>query len=426
VDRSSHPHERWFVLARAAAVLVAVLSMAMFVASLPAAYTQLQIVCTEAVCADDIARIKPAQLQVLQALGLSLRAYAIWTIGISVLATLVYWAVGGLIFWRRPDDRVALLFALFLIVAGSGTTSLNAVEGLAAWQLPVTISGYVGSLLLVVAFYLFPDGRWVSRWTRWAALVFAVSEAIYHFQPALPFGLNRVAAAVDGVVWPGSLIAIVIAQAYRYRYVSTQQQRQQTKWVVFGLALAILALFVLILAPFVVLPSLASSPYGVAGNTILICSLLLIPLSFGMAILRSRLYDIDVIIRRTLIYSVLTALLATIYISSIVVLQVLLRPLVGQESELATVASTLAIAALFQPLRRRVQAVIDRRFFRRKYDAQTTVQAFSARLREETDLETLEQDIYSVVRETLQPAHVSLWVRDGSPRPRRQPLEAER
>ncbi len=266
----------------------------------------------------------------------------------------------------------------------------------------------------------------MPRWTRWPALVFAVSEAIYQFQPALPFGLNRVADAVDSVVYPGSLLAIVVVQVYRYRYVSTQQQRQQTKWVVFGLALAMLALFVLVLAPLVVLPSFEGSLYGVAGNTIIICSLLLIPLSFGMAILRSRLYDIDVIIRRTLIYTVLTALLALLYLGSIVVLQVLLRPLFGQESELATVASTLAIAALFQPLRRRVQAVIDRRFFRRKYDAQKTVQAFSARLREETDLETLEQGIYSVVRETLQPAHISLWVRDGGLSTRQQPLEAER
>ncbi|HSH78790.1 MAG TPA: hypothetical protein VLA19_09705 [Herpetosiphonaceae bacterium] len=120
-NRSGHSHERWFVLARAAGLLVAVLSMLLFVASLPAAYTQLQTVCTEAACADDVARLKPAQVQTLHALGLSVRAYAIWTIGISILATLVYWAVGGLIFWRRPDDRMALLFTLFLIVAGSGS-----------------------------------------------------------------------------------------------------------------------------------------------------------------------------------------------------------------------------------------------------------------------------------------------------------------
>jgi cellobiose transport system permease protein len=145
-------------------------------------------------------------------------------------------------------------------------------------------------------------------------------------------------------------------------------------------------------------------------STIIYGLLLLVPISIGIAILRSGLWDIDVIIRRTLIYSVLMALLALIYVGSILILQTLLRPLIGTEMQLVTVASTLAIAALFQPLRRRVQRAIDRRFYRRKYDAQKTLVAFSSRLREETDLDRLVGDVVDVVEVNLQPAHVSLWL----------------
>jgi hypothetical protein len=138
---------------------------------------------------------------------------------------------------------------------------------------------------------------------------------------------------------------------------------------------------------------------------------LLIPLSIGVAVLRSRLFDIDVLINRTLVYGALTVALALVYVTGVVVLQYLFRALTGGESQLAIVASTLAIAALFQPIRRRVQAFIDRRFYRKKYDAAKTLAQFSSKLRDETDLGTLSEDLVGVVRETMQPAHASLWLR---------------
>ena len=138
-----------------------------------------------------------------------------------------------------------------------------------------------------------------------------------------------------------------------------------------------------------------------------------VPIAVGFAVLRYRLYDIDLLINRTLVYGSLTVLLASAYVGGVVGLQAILRVLSGQESTLAIVASTLAIAALFNPLRRRVQAFVDRRFYRKKYDARKTLEAFSGRLRDETDLHTLSGDLVGVVRETMQPAHVSLWVRPG-------------
>ena len=206
---------------------------------------------------------------------------------------------------------------------------------------------------------------------------------------------------------------------YRYRRVSGPVERQQTKWVVFGCT-ACVALLIGFLLPYVFFPALdrpgvASLVSNLAGLTVAgSLGLLLIPISIGAAILRYRLYDIDVIINRALVYATLTLTLALTYFSSVALLQYLLRSLTGQEAQLTIVASTLVIAALFQPLRSRIQNTIDRRFYRKKYDAARTLAAFSARLRNDRDLEQLNAELLSVVRETMQPEHASLWLRDGN------------
>ncbi len=174
------------------------------------------------------------------------------------------------------------------------------------------------------------------------------------------------------------------------------------KWFLYAAALLLLA------------PAVDQLPDVING---LWLALVLIATStaVGIAVLRYRLYEIDLVINRTLVYGSLTATLVAVYVGSIVVLQGLVRALTGQESQLAIVASTLAVAALFNPLRHRVQGFIDRRFYRRKYDAAKTLEAFSAKLRDETDLDALSDDLVGVVRETMQPAHVSLWLRPDPP-----------
>jgi len=184
-------------------------------------------------------------------------------------------------------------------------------------------------------------------------------------------------------------------------------ERQQTKWFTYTSAVA---------ASGAILDDIISEPFelvwlGRVGHALVLVGLAGIPISMGIALTRYRLYEIDLIINRTLVYGSLTATLVALYISGIVLLQRVFVLLTGQQSTLAVVASTLVIAALFNPLRRRIQSFVDRRFYRKRYDARKTLEAFSAKLRDETDLNALSEDLTSVVRETMQPAHVSLWLR---------------
>src|SRR5258708_31821945 len=209
------------------------------------------------------------------------------------------------------------------------------------------------------------------------------------FFPHAPFMPKIYAATLGYFVLVGEVAFVVAVQLYRYRRVSSPLQRQQTKWVVFGIAVP-MTVYLGGTVPYLVFPALAepSSPYGAPYQLALnasICLLFLIPLSFGFAMLRNRLWDIDVLINRTLVYSILPASLALAYVALVIGRQALRRVLISQDNSVVLVIPTLAIAALFQPLRQRIQRIIDLGFYRSKYDAAKTVAAFSATLRQELD-----------------------------------------
>ena len=194
---------------------------------------------------------------------------------------------------------------------------------------------------------------------------------------------------------------------------STPLQRQQTKWVILGVAAAIGIIIGILAVTFLIPSYLNSNAFGGFIITFIIwpAALLLIPISIGFSILRYRLYDIDLLINRTLVYGSLSAILVLVYVGLIFALQYLLRGIISQDNGVSIVVSTLAIAALFQSLRHRIQAIIDRRFYRRKYDAAKVVEKFSATLRNEVDLSQLSEHLLNVVQDTMQPTHASLWLR---------------
>ena len=382
-------------------VLALLASLGVLFAALPGYFT-------EPVAAAPVARFSTLALA------------ATWlSICLSLSAALVSLALAGLLFWKKASDAMALYLSFFLLlyaIIWSGP-----FEAFTFYWLPQ--SPKLGTELQSVLFpvpaliliLIFPTGRFVPRWTICLpplAVVFTLLALTFDLEESLKLNTLR-AQILYGAVWLLCLFAMGI-QAYRYRTLYTPVERQQTKWVMYGTALW-MALLILNGIPYLYLvnqPADAPVPWWSSfGDASWFLTLNILPIAFTLAIMRSRLWHIDLIIRRTLVYSVLTLMLGLVYLGCIVVSRILVAPLTGG-SELAIVASTLAIATLFQPLRRRVQTLIDKRFYRRKYDAAKVLAAFGATARDETDLERLTSAMLRVVDETVQPEFVGLWLRD--------------
>ena len=395
----------WHLSARVTWVALAAATLGVFVISLPARYSQLS-------------RPSESVRAALAEVGLPPEGYALYNVALDAIFVSVFAAVAIVVFWRRSEDPVALLVATMLVVWGPLNGLLvqapGAVEGTYPPALDALLSAalpFAGYMAWMLFFYLFPSGRFVPRWTLWIALCWVLFSGSWIFTPfgppTWPAPLFSVAVAV---LW-GSFL---VAQVYRYARVSDAQQRRQTRWVVFGVAVAVAGVLTTIstVGAAIDLPPEAVGP-RMLSMLLMDAFVLAIPVSIGIAVLRSGLFDIDVLINRTLVYGSLTVMLALVYFGGVTVTQAIFQRLTGQEQlpQLAIVASTLTIAAFFNPLRRRIQSFIDRRFYRRKYDAARTLDAFSARLRDETDLATLDAELISVVSRTVQPANVSLWLR---------------
>jgi hypothetical protein len=307
-------------------------------------------------------------------------------------------------------------YAIYTLLAAPGT--LPAGEA-AAWiysWLYVPNFGFVVFLLL-----LFPDGGLPSRGWRWFAwlsvLLILVGTVLGAFSsgpvnvglgpihnPLGIEGLPNVYKSVETLAL--AFIFVAVASLFVRLHRARGEERQQVKWFAYAFALAVGGAIL----TYTVSEVIGGRWLEWAGFVVMTVGVLGVPIAMGIAIMRYHLYAIDIIINRTLVYGSLTAMLAAVYLGSVVLLQYIFRALTGQGSTFAVVASTLVIAALFNPLRRRIQRFIDRRFYRRKYDARKSLEAFSAKLRDETDLDALRKDLVGVVQETMQPAHVSLWL----------------
>jgi hypothetical protein len=403
---------RGLTIARVAWATVTLLAVTLFLVSLPANYTGFRTLYGGA--ERSVLRANLAQL------GLSVDFYASYLLALGVILAVVCFALAIIIFYRKSNEVMALFTATMLVLMGA--TVWGATDLLATIH---PILGFFGDVLgvLTLAFlfiflYLFPDGRFVPRWTFWLAIVLVTVMVPMAIFPGPPFDMKDWAPLAFALFLLCWVLPGVIAQGYRYRHVSGPMQRRQTKWVIFGLTAAITGwagvIILLTIVPSLQPGSVAADFVGATATAGLI---LLIPLSLTIAMLRHHLYDIDILINRTLVYGVLTAMLVAVYFGGVAATHAIFRALTGQQEQpqLAIVASTLVIAALFTPLRHRIQRFIDRRFYRRKYDARKTLEAFSAKIRNETDLDALSDDLVGVVRETIQPAHVSMWLRPDMP-----------
>jgi hypothetical protein len=409
-ERDTRLHGSWLMLMRVTWMVVVVLSVGLFIVGVPFSFAASHTICSTASCTNNN-QLTLDQVHELQHLGLSLDFYALFGTVLAIIFEIGYVATGVVIFWRKSNERIALVTSFYLVTFGAAFQGSNLLLTLHPVLRMLSLGlAFVGNVCAGFFFYLFPTGRFAPRWTRWLLVVWI---AYWAFTNLLSGSILTGSGLIDSLVFFGFLMSVVAIQIYRYRRVSTPVQRQQTKWVVYGLSGAVVGFLLLITVGFELSLHLGIIAYMVAG-ILLYLFLLLIPISLGVAILRSRLFDIDVIINRTLVYLTLTATLAVIYIGSIIAVQSLLRGIINQNNDVAIVVSTLVIAALFQPLRHRIQAIIDRRFYRRKYDAARTLAAFSATLRNEVDLSQLSEHLLNVVQETMQPSHISLWMRQPS------------
>jgi hypothetical protein len=400
----------WLVLARVAWLALIVLTLTTFFASLPIYLTLLQTPCAGTACLS--LQLRPEQVEWLAGVGWSSTDYAAFLVALTLTSVVVCLLVSALIVWRRPDDRMALLVALVLVALGPAIEADSLRTWPFLWQVPNEALDFLMLALGMLFLALFPSGQFVPRWTRWPLAVILAGLVPYMFFPTSLFSRLPVWYLVLGEV-----ALLLVAQLYRYRRMSGPLERQQAKWVMFGgllnsvfwIGWGILNL----LFPALADPtSPTGAPYQLVQNSVSVGLVLLIPLSIGLAILRYRLWDIDAIINKALVYGSLTALLGALYAGLIIGLESLAGVFTQQASDpVVLVISTLAIAALAGTARRRIQRLIDRRFYRKKYDAEKTLAAFSATLRNEVNLEQVREQLLAVVQETMQPSHVSLWLR---------------
>lgn len=416
---------RWLkVPVSAAWVAVFAVTIAFLVVGLPARLDQLSTPCSDTTAPADTTcahyQLSEVAEQVLIDWGLSLSTYGWFMTVLTALIAPLYLLIALVIFLRNRGQLVMLLpaFGLLLFVPGYFASISEAItHAHPGWLAPLGLIRAMAIWIAVVFGFTFPSGTFFPGWTRPLTLVTTLTVTLLAFYPTarLLSTSGPQEAYWLSIATVVLLAAALWAQISRYRRVSSVLERQQTKWVVFGFSALVLEIAISSIAQ-IVLPRLIEPGrfevfYALEGAIVSAITAVVLAVSFAVAILRYRLFDIDVIINRTLVYSALSLSLAAIYVSGILLGEFLLRPF-RPESSLAVAISTLAVAALFQPIRRRIQADVDRRFFRRKYSAERTIAEFRTVARDVVDLGRLRAELIQVTHETMQPSHVSLWLRE--------------
>ncbi|HLZ25541.1 MAG TPA: hypothetical protein VKQ30_25740 [Ktedonobacterales bacterium] len=356
--------------------------------------------------------LSPGAVAALARAGVNLATYAWISFGVMGAVVVFSLLVALALFWRRSYDRMALLVSLFIVVYTVGSVNNRGIGGTSssvtvhASALQAALAAAQSALLFALTTgvsLLFPTGRFVPRWS-WVLLVGAsLWGATLAVAPLLGGGLLFLG-------YPILVGACVASIVYRYRRVSTPTERLQTRWIAAGFIVTLLGNQVFWLPSSI--PSLDQTAYPLLVYQVYQLSLAVVPITFFVAVQRYHLYNIDTIINRALVYGTLTGMLAGIYFAVVLGVQTVARHLSGNTGQrpLVIVATTLFIAVLFTPLRRRLQAMVDRAFYRTKYDAGRTVTALGTKLRMETDLDGLCAHLVQAVQQTMQPAHVSLWL----------------
>ncbi|HJT56961.1 MAG TPA: histidine kinase [Ktedonobacteraceae bacterium] len=405
----AHSRGRWLFLARLSGGALLVFNLTVFFIGLPLYFAHYQTVCRGVTCAPW--QLTPQSVKTLQGLGFSATGYATVCLVLGVVAVVVSCAIAGLITFRKPDNWMGLLVA-FLLVMGSTnylTADVAVLGPLFGPMLAEAVSKCFNFLMTVtemLVFCLFPNGRFVPRWTRWLMGAFLAGAL---FTLAVPPASSLVRFLI---LWGSFLIIVSLAQLYRYRRVSNSLERRQTKWVVYGLALEIVIGVGIISLPYL-FPSLmqAGSLYGlVTYLAVNSCSTLFLALCFGIAILHSRLYDIDVLINRTLVYALLTASTLGLYVLVVFGASALVR---ASNDLVFSLVATALVAVLFQPLRQWLQHGVNRLMFGDRDEPYTLITRLSKQLEATMPAEKVLPTIVETVAQALKLPYAAITLREG-------------
>ena len=401
------------IVAQAVWLLVAAVSLISLALSVPLGYERLTTPCSGELCTSDQLTFQAAQD--LASGGISVHFYALYNLVVTLIFAAAFLAAGILVIVRIPEEHFVWYVSLTLILFGVYATEL--VEGVRvlhpAWELLIDLLSSAAWISFAVLLYLFPDGRFRPGWTRWLAVAWVMTQLPYYIVPHSALNIGNWPLILQLPVYAVLFGVGIWSQVYRYRNISSPVQRQQTKWVLFGLVLAAAGIVLLDVLPEAIAPEQVASGTlaGMALDGIILLVMLLLPFTLVAAILRHRLWDIDLFINRAIVYASLTLALAGVYFSVVISLQIVLSKLTGVgQSSLSIVLSTLAISALFSPLRRRIQDGIDRRFYRRRYNAERALAALGEKLRSDVELDTICEHLVAVVEETMQPGSISVWL----------------
>jgi len=398
---------RWLLLARIGWVVIAALALGLYVASVPILIAFIHVPCTSApATCTYYGQLSPNDVQALQTMGLSLDFFAAYEATVYIVFVVVYVAIGVVIFWRRSDDCMALFASLTLVTFPGGFNSTLLLILPPALLLPDHIVAFIGSTSLLLFFYLFPTGRFVPLWTRWLSVGVIAFWAVYAFFPSLHFN----STIAFSVLLLGIVCSALVAQVYRYRRVSSALQRQQTKWVVFGVSIGLGGFLVLsIFSAF--LSSLV--PQGPLTNLITDTAsylvLFIIPLSIGFAILRSRLFDIDLIINRTLVYGALSASVIGLYVLVVGGVGALFQ---ARGNFLISLVATGLIALLLQPLRNRLQRAVNRLTYGERDDPYRIISRLGSQLEATLTPGAILPAVAETVAKTLKLPYVAIELKE--------------
>ena len=398
-------------MARAIWLLVSVAALGLWLAGVFANFTEPLPSCIQAEC--DPFALSVEDVNLMSSLGLPSRLLVVFWQGGGIVTGVFFFVTAVLIFWRRSEDPFSLIVSFFLFWCAVVFTEFDdaASRAFPILNLPFNVIFSIGWSSLVLVFFYFPDGKLVPNtgWMSWIILVFMSIFIVFGSGPARGVNLDIAGPILFLILGTG-----LAAQIYRYRRVSGPAERQQTKWVIYGLAGAglVMTLWIWMSIRYPPNPATPERLFVLLWvRPLIIVLIALLPLSILFSILRYRLWDIDILIRRTLTYGLLTGILVAMYFGGVILLQGLFSAISGEtRSPFVTVASTLAIAALFNPLRERVQDFIDRRFYRAKFDAEQTLNHFAESVRDEVDLNELSVALLGAVDETMRPEQISLWM----------------